>query len=156
MDMLKREGIEFSVCRNPDVKCTVIERTHRTLRDKLYKYFTYKNTHRYIDVLQDFVTGYNYTVHNATGMASAHVSDKDVLAIWQRLNEKAIRVRSVKAKYSVGQLLRISKEKVKFIKSAEQNYTTEIFRIISHTLDTTSGLQTRIKPRLTNNFTTKS
>ena len=62
-DMLKREGIEFSVCRNPDVKCTVIDRTHRTLRDKLYKYFTYMNTHRYIDVLQDSVTGYNHTVH---------------------------------------------------------------------------------------------
>ena len=128
-DMLKREGIELSVCRKPDVKCTVIDCTHRTLRDKLYKYFTYKNTHRYIDVLQDIVTDYNHTVHNATGMAPAHMSEKDVLAIWQRLNEKASRVRSVKAKYSVGQLVRISKE-VTFANSAEQNYTTEIFRII--------------------------
>ena len=80
-DMLKREGIEFRVCRNPDVKCSVIERAHRTMRDKLYKYFTDKNTHRYIDVLQDFVTGYNHTVHNATGMAPNKVSDKDELAI---------------------------------------------------------------------------
>ena len=39
-DTLKREGIEFSVFRNPDVKCSVIERAHRRLRDKLYKYFT--------------------------------------------------------------------------------------------------------------------
>ena len=91
-DMLKREGIEFSVCRNPKVKCTVIERTHRSLRDKLFKYFTYKNTYSYIDVLQDFVTGYNHTVHNTTGIAPAHVSNKDVLTIWQRLNEKASRV----------------------------------------------------------------
>ena len=56
-DMLTREELEFSVCRNPDLKCSVIERPHRTIRDKMYKYFTYKNTHRYIDVLQDFVTG---------------------------------------------------------------------------------------------------
>ena len=124
-DMLKREGIEFSVCRNPDLKCSIIERAHRTLRDKLFKYFTYKNTHRYIDVLQDFVTGNNHTVHNATGMAPFQVSDKDVLAIWHRLNGNASRVRSVKAKY-----VRISKEKVRFAKSAEQNFTTEIFRII--------------------------
>ena len=62
-------------------------------------------------------------------MAPAHVSDKDILEIWQRLNEKASRVRSVKAKYIVGQLVRISKEKVTFAKSAEQNYTTEIFRV---------------------------
>ena len=46
------------------------------------------------------------------------------------MNEKARRVRSVKAKYRVGPHVRISKEKVKFVKSAEQNYTTEIFHII--------------------------
>ena len=42
--LLKREGIEFQVCKNPDVKCAVVERVNRTLRDKLYRYFTYKNT----------------------------------------------------------------------------------------------------------------
>jgi len=40
--MLKREGILFQVCRNTNVKCRVVERTHRTIRDTLYKYFTYK------------------------------------------------------------------------------------------------------------------
>ena len=39
---LKREGIEFQVCRNPDVKCAVVERVNRTLRDELHRYFTYK------------------------------------------------------------------------------------------------------------------
>ena len=38
--LLKREGIQFQVCRNPDVKCSIIERVQRTVRDKLYKYFT--------------------------------------------------------------------------------------------------------------------
>jgi hypothetical protein len=61
--LLKREGIEFQVCRNPDVKCSVVERVNKTLRDKMYKYFNYKNTYRYIDVLPKFVTGYNATVH---------------------------------------------------------------------------------------------
>ena len=50
-DMLKREGIEFSLCSNSDVKCSIIDPAHRTIRDKLYMYFTYKNTYRYIDVL---------------------------------------------------------------------------------------------------------
>jgi len=40
--LLKREGIEFQVCRNPDVKCAVVERVNRTLHDKLSRYFTYK------------------------------------------------------------------------------------------------------------------
>jgi hypothetical protein len=80
-DVLKREGFEFNVCRNPDEKCSVIERVHRTIRDRQFKYSTNKNTYRYIDVLSDFVTGYNDIVHDATGIAPARVSDKDVLAM---------------------------------------------------------------------------
>ena len=58
-DMLRDEGIQFQACRNPDVKCAVVERDQRTIRDRLYKYFTYKNTFRYIDVLPKFVRVYN-------------------------------------------------------------------------------------------------
>jgi len=34
-DMLRDEGIQFQVCRNPDLKCAVVERVHRTIRDRL-------------------------------------------------------------------------------------------------------------------------
>jgi transposase InsO family protein len=36
-DLLKREGIEIHVCKNPDIKCAFIEHAHRTIRDNLYK-----------------------------------------------------------------------------------------------------------------------
>ena len=54
-DMLRDEGIQFQVCRNRDVKCEVVARAQRTIRDRLYKYLTYKNTFRYIDDLPKFV-----------------------------------------------------------------------------------------------------
>jgi len=128
--LLKQEGIQFQVCKSPDVKCSCIERAHRTIRDKLYKFFTYKNCHRYIDVLADFVKGYNATVHSSTCMAPANVTDSDVLTIWQRLQKKRSRSRVIRAKYSIGHHVRISKEKDKFAKSSEENLSTEIFRIV--------------------------
>ena len=128
-NLLKPEGIQFQVCKNPDVKCSCIERAHRTIRDKLYKYFTYKNSNKFIDVLADFVKGYNATVHSSTGMAPANVTYSDVLTIWKRLQKRQSRGRVIKAKYSVGHV-RISKEKAKFAKSAEQNFSSEIFRIV--------------------------
>ena len=67
--MLKNKDIQFQVCRNPDVKCSIVERAQRTVRDKIYKYFTYSNSNRYIDVNQNFVDAYNETIHSATGMA---------------------------------------------------------------------------------------
>jgi len=39
-------------------------------------------------------------------------------------------VHVAKAEFRVGQHVRISREKVKFAKSAEENFSTEIFRIV--------------------------
>jgi len=74
-DMLRDKGIQYQVCRNPDLKCAVVERVHRTIRDRLYKYFTYRNKYRYIDVLPKFVNAYNDTVHSTTGKAASRVTD---------------------------------------------------------------------------------
>ena len=129
-NLLKHEGIQFQVCKNPDIKCPVIERTHRTIRDKLYKFFTYKNTYRYIDVLQEFVAGYNASVHSSTDMAPACVTDSDVLAIWKRMQNKQRKVRIKKARYSVGQHVRISKEKIKFEKMPSRILVQKFFELL--------------------------
>ena len=99
-DMLKREGIHFNVCRNPDVKCAVVERAHRTIRNKLYRYFTYKYTYRFVNVLQQFVNAYN-TVHTSLGMAPAAVTGKHVLDLWIRMNDRSSRMRVRIVKFNV-------------------------------------------------------
>ena len=118
--MLRDEGIQFQVCRNPDVKCAVVESAHRTIRERLYKYFTYKNTFRYIDVLPKFVRAYNDTVHSTPGMVPSHVTDSDILAIWKKMEAKRRRrIRVANVRFSVGQHVRISKEKMEFAKGEE-------------------------------------
>jgi hypothetical protein len=84
-NILKNDGIEFRIYRNPDIKCSVVERAHCTIRDKLYRYFTYKNTYRFIDVLQKIVRGYNASVHSTTGKAPAHTRHSRVPRALERL-----------------------------------------------------------------------
>ena len=79
--MLRKEGIQFQVCRDPNVKCAIVERSNRTIREKLYRYMSFKNTYRYIDVLPRFVRGYTDSVHSATGMAPSKVRHSEILAI---------------------------------------------------------------------------
>ena len=95
----------------------------------MHRYFTYKNTYHYLDVLPKFIKRYNASVHSGTSMAPADVRD-DVLTIWNKMRGKTARTRRLgKPKFRVGQHVRISKEKMIFVKGGEQNYTTEIFKI---------------------------
>jgi hypothetical protein len=128
-EMSKKEGIEFQVRRNPNVKCAVVEKSHRTIRERLYKYFTHKNTYRYTDVLPKFVAAYNDTVHGTTGMAPSKVGESDILNIWNKMRARQNKIKTNVAKFRVVQHVRISKEKMKFAMGGEQNYTTEIFKI---------------------------
>jgi len=59
--MLRRNGIHFYTSENEDLKASVVERFNRTLKNKMYRYFIYANTRRYVDVLDDFVHSYNNT-----------------------------------------------------------------------------------------------
>jgi len=77
--MFRAEGIQFQVCRNPDVKFAVADIAQRKIRDILYKYFMYKNNFRCIYVPSKFVMAYNDTVLSTTGMAPSHLTHSDIL-----------------------------------------------------------------------------
>jgi len=108
--MLKHEGIQFQVCKNPDEKCLIVERDHRSIRERLYKYLTCKNNCRYIDILPKFVKVYNDTVHSFKSMAPSRVTDSDILTIWNRMNGNRLCFRAVRTKLCAGKHVRISKE----------------------------------------------
>jgi hypothetical protein len=62
-------------------------------------------------------------------MTPSKVTDSYVLAIWKKINKKR-RICSIRDKLRVGKHVRISKENMKFAKSAEQNFSLEIFRLL--------------------------
>ncbi len=71
---LEDKNIIFRVVRSPDVKAATVERFVRTIKERVYRYFTHKNTKRYLDVLQKIVESYNQTKHSATKMTPASVT----------------------------------------------------------------------------------
>ena len=47
-EYLKRQGVSFRKTHKPDIKGAIVERFNRTLKTKMYKYFTKHNTNRYV------------------------------------------------------------------------------------------------------------
>jgi hypothetical protein len=73
-------------------------------------------------MLDMVVSGYNITVHSGTGIAPALVNDKDMLRKWEKKKKRQAKIRKVKSPpiYSVGQTVRISKEKMQFAKGSSR------------------------------------
>ena len=57
-------NIHHFTTENDDIKACVVERFSRTLKTKIWRYFTKNSTHRYLDVLSRLTKGYNDSYHS--------------------------------------------------------------------------------------------
>jgi hypothetical protein len=109
-----------------ELKAAIVERFIRTLKSKLYRYFTAENTLRYVDVLQDLVHHYNHSIHSSIKMAPADVNENNINQVWETLYGKHS-LHSSKCTLKPGDYVRISKFKQKFEKGYLPNWSEEIF-----------------------------
>ena len=107
----------------------VVERVNRTLKSKLYRYFTAVNSLRYIDILQDLVDSYNDTHHRSIGRTPASVSLLNVGTVRRKLYGK-IETKPKRFKFKVGDHVRLSLRKRLFKKGYKNNFTEEVFPIV--------------------------
>ena len=108
-----------------------VERWIRTMKEKMWKYFTANSTNVYMNVLSDLVKEYNNKRHSSIQMTPVKASKKEnELTVWRNLYPEHLEIHDIKLKFSVGDKLRISKKK----KTVEKGYTTrwteEIFTIV--------------------------
>ena len=87
--LMKRKDIDhFST--SGDTKASVIERFNRTLKQRMYRYFTVKNTLKYVTVLKDLVLGYNRSYHRSIKMAPEQVTVQNELQVWKNLYARLV------------------------------------------------------------------
>jgi hypothetical protein len=101
-------------------KSCVIERFYRPLKCIMFKYFTAKNTYRYIDLIQEMADLYNNTEHRYIKMTPAEASNpKNEPQIYLNLYYDVIHDAQEwpRPKFSVGDRVRITKKYTAFKKS---------------------------------------
>ena len=132
-NFLKSKGIKFRFTRNPDIKASLAERVIRTIKERMYRFFTHKNTKRYIDVLQDIAKAYNANKHTSTLMRpvdvniyNAHRARENIA---RRYGTDDHRKKNTKPKYAIGAYVRISRTKGTFEKGYEANWSEEVFKV---------------------------
>ncbi|KAK7099679.1 hypothetical protein V1264_017897 [Littorina saxatilis] len=126
-DFLDKTKVHFFVTENDDIKASMAERFNRTLKDKLWRYFTRTSSVRYVEVLAKLVRGYNHSYHRSIKKAPADVTIANQEEVWQRLYGGP--TLSKPPKLNIGDRVRISKTRRVFKKGYMPSWTEELFTI---------------------------
>jgi hypothetical protein len=128
---LKREGVHHFVAYNP-IHASYAERVIRTLKGKIYRFFTDRQTHKYINYLDDIVDGYLNTVHNGTDMRPVDITTKNEQDIYEKLylpQQVAEEKKPLKYKFEIGDKVNLLMDRSAFNKGYKETYFQEIFEI---------------------------
>ena len=124
---LKANDIQFYTSENDDIKCALVERFNRTLKTRMWRYFTHANSLRYIEALPSLVKSYNDSFHSTIKTSPSQVTAHNERDLWRRLYKPNLSTR--KSKLLVGDWVRISETKRHFKKGYLPSWTRELFKV---------------------------
>ena len=111
----------------------ILERWHRTLRERLIRWMHHTKTKKYLSALEKIVHGYNNCVHLAHGFKPAELNKTNEMEAFERLyggkEKKKTSGRRV-PKFKVMDKVLLSKSKRPFEKGSTASWLDEVFQVI--------------------------
>jgi hypothetical protein len=131
--LLKENNIHHFTSKNKDIKCAIVERFNRTLKGRMFKYFTAKGTRVWYNVLDDLLIAYNNSKHRTIKMTPVEALETDNSELFKNLYgfktlEDLYKVTN-KPKLNINDTVRRKYERGPFDKSFFPNWTDQIFTI---------------------------
>ncbi len=128
--LIKKHSI-IHFATSSDLKASVIERFNRTLKTRMWRYFTAINTQRYIDVLQNLLKSYNNSYHCSIKMKPNQVTHENTPQVFQNLyGTFPLHCKNkLKINLKESDVVRISEVRGVFDKKYEQSYTDVLFSV---------------------------
>ena len=129
--------VDHYYSRDPEIKCSYVERFNRTLKDQLSTYFMWTNRLRWVDILPQFVRRYNMSHHTSIGTSPTrvlHMSDSELEDLWHKqyrpmnAKEKKLMSRDL-TQIKRGQLVRVATTRRMFEKGYNPRWQREIFKV---------------------------
>ena len=130
---LKYLDIHYFTTFNTKFKCSIVERFNRTLKSKMYKYFTANGTRKYLDVLPKLVYAYNHTYHRAIKTSPSNVKEENKNDVFFNLykvaSERDYLLKKTHPKLIAGDKVRKAYELNPFDKGFYPNWTDVIYTV---------------------------
>jgi hypothetical protein len=130
-DFYQNHNIEKFWSSTKTIKAAIAERGIRTLKSRLYRYFSEKHTLNWVEVLDQIIDSINNTPSQSTGMKPVDVTFKNAQQIFNKLFGKEIITHNKKNKYKKGDHVRLANYREVFDKGYLPTFSDEILQIDS-------------------------
>ena len=118
--------MHFFSTENDGIKASVVVYFNRTLKSKLWRYFTYTRKKRYVDTLDDLVLSYYHSKHSTTRMSPSDVMTDDELDLMSDMHNIPV-PREPEQSFRVGDSVRIAMTSRPFNKGYTGQWSEELF-----------------------------
>ena len=130
---LKERDIHFYFAPNPVIKAPNVERYNRTLKNKIWRYFTEHKTKRYIGVLPDIVRTLNHSISRPIMMRPVDVNKRNQFRVWERLYRgclpRMFGAGDAKYKFKLGDRVRVARWRKIFDKGYTPTFSKEVYTV---------------------------
>lgn len=126
-NLLKLHQIRFFSSTNQDIKCAIVERFNRTLKTRLWRYFTHNISYRYVDALPQIINAYNHSFHRSINCRPVDVNKENEADVWIKLYSQEPKMKPFR--YRIGDSVRLAKKMGTFAKGHVPQWTEEIFKV---------------------------
>lgn len=131
INYLNENKIQYDFFKSDSHKLGIINRFHRTLKDKLTKYFTATDTVKWIDVIDKITLNYNNTYHRGIKAKPIEIFDNDMEELLLIQNKKNItdKVKLNEEQFNINDLVRHKLNKSLFIDKQTPKYSDTIYTV---------------------------
>ena len=128
--LMNSVGVKQMFAQN-ETKAAVAERVIKTIKSKILRFMTHKNSQRYIDKLNEFVSSYNGTKHRSIMKRPVDVSQNNAeeVRIATYLSRRKAQGSKQHFKFSIGDKVRITYLRNKFSREYDHKWTGEVFTV---------------------------
>jgi hypothetical protein len=128
-NLLKDHKIKHFFTNN-ELKAMIAERAIKSIKLKLYQYFTESRRLNWIGHLKEITDSYNRTKHRTIGMAPIDVTPSRISEVWDKTYPTLPLKEPEKFQFDIGDKVRISFTKAPFERAYNYHWTGEIFNIM--------------------------
>lgn len=126
-DFYKEKGIQKHSAQSSAIKAALAERMIRTLKTRLYRYFSEKQTLNWIDVIDKIADAINHSSCRTIGMKPIDVSFDNAQSIWEKVYGR--QKMAPLPRYKLDDAVRIAREKTIFRKGYLPTFSDKIYDV---------------------------